>query len=257
MHKTVFLTQPANLSDELAEYRAHRLELISSDSNPIVLQQGAKVVLHLIPADAFNRSLDLDLRSLTKPLLPLFTGGSSRFNFDGKLTCSDSNGPVRSYVQLFPVVLLRLYTCSLPPMIGRYFQALLWGEIIEAIQSHLTAQQKLNVKLPIAVLLTFLDVRGYHLAVGDEHSKFTVTHSPFPYLYDAFQGKKEEFSEAAQLYSVLLLLLTHTVSNVLRLDIHLRSDETLDVIFEGARPPYYSNEEHYVIHVEGTCKLRN
>jgi hypothetical protein len=91
---------------------------------------------------------------------------------------------------------------------------------------------------------------------GGYDSKFAITHSPLPELFAEFNAKDDEFSEAARLYSVLLLLLTHTVSQILRLDLEMRSDGTLAVDFEGARPPRYSNEEPPVIRVNGACKLR-
>jgi hypothetical protein len=91
---------------------------------------------------------------------------------------------------------------------------------------------------------------------GGYDSKFAISRSPFPELYSEFDGKTDEFCEAARLYAVLLLLLTHTVSQLLRLDLEMRSDGALNVDFDGARPPRYSNEEPHIIRVEGTCKLK-
>jgi TIR domain len=90
---------------------------------------------------------------------------------------------------------------------------------------------------------------------GGYDSKFRISQSPLPSLYSAFRGKTEEFEEAARLYCVLLLLLTHTVSQILRLDVELRSPAKLNVNFEGARPPQYSNEEPFKILIKGTCDL--
>jgi hypothetical protein len=90
---------------------------------------------------------------------------------------------------------------------------------------------------------------------GGYDSKLAIAGSPLPGLYSGFRGQAPEFTEAARLYAFLLLLLTHTVSQVLRLDLEMQSDGTLAVSFEGTRPPRYSNEEPHVIQVEGTCKL--
>src|SRR5205807_10156521 len=91
---------------------------------------------------------------------------------------------------------------------------------------------------------------------GGYDSKFAISRSPLPELYSEFDGRAEEFAEAARLYSVLLLLLTHTVSQIRRFDVEMQSEGQLAVNFEGARPPRYSSEEPHVIRVEGTCKLR-
>jgi hypothetical protein len=90
---------------------------------------------------------------------------------------------------------------------------------------------------------------------GGYDSKFVVSRSPIPGLYSDIGGQTQEFIEAARLYSVLLLLLTHTVDKILRLDLEMRSDATLAVDFEGTRPPRYSNEEPHVIQVQGACNL--
>ena len=91
---------------------------------------------------------------------------------------------------------------------------------------------------------------------GGYDSKFAIVRSPLPELYSDLKTDTDEFQEAARLYSALLLLLTHTVSQILRLDLNLKNDGTLAVDFEGARPPHYANEEPNIIRVEGTCKLK-
>ena len=91
---------------------------------------------------------------------------------------------------------------------------------------------------------------------GGYDSKFSVSRSPFPELYSDFGGEAEDFTEVARLYAVLLLLLTHTVSQILKLDLALLSNGTLTVDFEGSRPPHYSAEKPPLIHVRGTCDLQ-
>lgn len=91
---------------------------------------------------------------------------------------------------------------------------------------------------------------------GGYDSKFAIVRSPLPELYSEFRGNSEEFREAGQLYSVLLLLLTHTVDQILRIDFQLESEGKLSVEFEGARPPRYSNEEPTIVRVQGTFSLK-
>ena len=90
---------------------------------------------------------------------------------------------------------------------------------------------------------------------GGYDSKFAIVRSPLPELYSELRQNIDEFREAAKLYSVLLLLLTHTVSDIFRIDFELKSKGTLSVDFEGARPPRYSNEDPILITVQGTCNL--
>lgn len=91
---------------------------------------------------------------------------------------------------------------------------------------------------------------------GGYDSKFVVLRSPLPELFEDFDGRSEGFLEAARLYATLLLLLTHTVSQIERFDVELQSDTNLAVNFEGSRPPRYSNGEPYAVRIEGVCKLQ-
>ena len=90
---------------------------------------------------------------------------------------------------------------------------------------------------------------------GGYDSKFQIMQSPLPSLFSVFKGKPTEFAEAARVYCVLLLLLTHTVSYIDKLAVELRSSNKLYVSFKGSRPPHYSGEEPSLVEVEGTCNL--
>jgi hypothetical protein len=84
---------------------------------------------------------------------------------------------------------------------------------------------------------------------------FAVSGSPFPALFEEFNGQPTDFLTACRLNAVLLLLLSNTVSTIERLDISMHSQTELSVQFEGMRPPRYSSGEPEVIKVEGICKL--
>lgn len=91
--------------------------------------------------------------------------------------------------------------------------------------------------------------------VGGSNHGFTIRGSPFPWLFEQFKKDMSEFSEAARLTAVLLLLLTRTVHRIDRLDISMHSANELSVHFKGTRPPRYVNESPQEIEVDGICSL--
>lgn len=174
MVRSIVTTRRADFFHELADFRSSRLELISSDLSPITLEKGGKVLLHLVPRTAFDRSTSVDLESIDRPLLPLFSGSSNiRFNFDGRLTYSDGTEGVRSYVQLFHTgVIEAVYVFAERDDKRIIPSTALRSNLIDATASYLKKQQMLDVKLPVAVTLTFSAVKGYRLAVADDYEGY-------------------------------------------------------------------------------------
>src|SRR5437588_4056249 len=101
MEDEIINTRPLTLSRELAHFRSHRMEAIASDSNLIPCEDGLKVILHLAPIAALDESFSIEVSILDRPILPLFGGGSWRYNFDGRINSSNTPQGVDSYVQLF------------------------------------------------------------------------------------------------------------------------------------------------------------
>jgi len=90
---------------------------------------------------------------------------------------------------------------------------------------------------------------------GGYDSKFAITSSPFPALFTQLKAQPDIFLEAARLYAVLLLLLSHAVGSIDRLDLSMRTETELALSFEGTRAPRYVNEPPPRITVAGVCEL--
>jgi hypothetical protein len=168
MEQVIITTRPTDFLRELADFRSGRLKVISSDSNPIPLQEGAKIVLHLVPKAALDGSVSVDLSSSERPLLPLFSGGSNwRFNFDGRLTYSNGKPEVQSYVQLFHTGVVEAGAVFSERNDRKMIPSTaLESHLIDATASYLKEQARLGVKPPVAMLLSLVGVKGYELAVG-------------------------------------------------------------------------------------------
>jgi hypothetical protein len=98
------------ITEKVRKFRENRISNIISNETPVLLKEGAKIVLHLIPFCSFNIGQRYDIENLINYLqrkykdrnLPIIDtrGGLSRYNLDGYLTCDSETGP-NSYTQFF------------------------------------------------------------------------------------------------------------------------------------------------------------
>ena len=85
-----------------------------------------------------------------------------------------------------------------------------------------------------------------------------LSESPIPKLYQSFGKEPERFLKYVRLASVLNLKLSNTCEDILKLDFKLLKSKKLRVQFEGKRRQqysFYSNDQPYIIKVEGICPL--
>ena len=115
--------------------------------------------------------------------------------------------------------------------------------------------------------------------ISQQYKNGLVVHeSPLPQLYLSFQETPEQFMKFARLVSVLFLKLTHTVEEILQLELELRESEefpvpanggnhqhpryqkmqkgaALKVHFKGRRHQYFPIRDATVLEFEGMCPL--
>ena len=106
-----------------------------------------------------------------------------------------------------------------------------------------------------------------------------VHESPIPQLYRAFRETPQQFKKFARLVSVLFLKLTHTVEEILQLELELQESAeypiplngghphsryqkmqkgaVLKVRFKGQRHQYFSIRDATILEFEGICPLSN
>jgi|GEM_PF-1820113 len=165
MADEIINTRPVTLSRELAHFSSRRIEAITSDSRLIPCEDGLRVILHLTPIAALDESFSVDVSILDRPILPLFGGGSWRYNFDGRINSSTTPQGVDSYVQLFHSGIIE--AVKIFPHWQRIGSTSLERNLIEATDSYLKAQQRLGIAPPLAVLLSLSGVKGCELTVGE------------------------------------------------------------------------------------------
>lgn len=156
------------LPDRIRRFRADRLAKIVAGETPIALDEGAKMVFHVIPFGTFVAGYKCDLSMIASGDLPLiyFSGGwTHRYNFDGLLTYDKiGDKPTAfAYVQLFHNGVIEALDTWMFQASGdkRMLSRAYEEELIKALVAYLNVQRKLGVETPFFAMLSFLGVRGY------------------------------------------------------------------------------------------------
>lgn len=183
------MVERSNTTEDLVKsFRSERLSIIAAGEFPSLTGENKpKIVLHMLPSDAFDSASKYDLLPLThsdqRRLIEPFTAyigetGAlnafySRYNFDGLLSYREWPGiSLSSYVQFFrngiveavDVSILnkqdnkqiphRLYEIRLCAAFSRYMQTL----------------QFLKVSTPIYVMVSLLSVKGYAMSLENHYA---------------------------------------------------------------------------------------
>jgi hypothetical protein len=193
------------IAERIRSFRAERLSRISvGEETPVFLdEQAPKLVLHMIPFNAFSNPIPLDLKSLNdglrgqmlKPLIvwDLEPNVTMRFNMDGIARC---NRPMNSsslvaYTQVFrngiietvDTSILGVYT-ERPSRNGSNLDSmLLHGEryerrILETTKRYIGLQKFLGINPPIFIMVSFLSVKGYR-----------ITHPMFEHRFEQYSDE--------------------------------------------------------------------
>ena len=177
--RSAFLAGSAR-ADRIRDFRTERLGRIIADETPVRLpRNGARMVVHLIPADAFTTipviNLDgADGSGLFQPLFSDLGGAYTRWNLDGKVTYHiSSDGTAPQYSQLFRNGIFEgvdtwLMQDREHPQLGRPCAD---GGDIEVylaprLANPLQVLAKIGATTPIIVLVSILGARDFILVQG-------------------------------------------------------------------------------------------
>lgn len=199
------------IAERIRSFRVERLSRISSgEETPAPLnEQEPKIVLHLVPLNAFSTSVSLDLKPLTvsfeaklldkgKLLEPLSVWDvepivNMRFNIDGfvRSTRPEFNSTSTiGYTQVFRNGIIETvdmsilginaqnaerYSINVEPksFSGEVYER----KLLEAMKRYIVLQKFLGIELPFFIIVSFLGVKGYKIAIQkSEHHFVEYTH---------------------------------------------------------------------------------
>ncbi len=163
-------TSSNSVFEKLANFRSDRLIAISNGSTSVPLPNGPKLVIHVLPVEAFGRTSNVDVLQL-KDIPPLYPRGLSswrtRTNFDGRVCVAAGREDV-AYTQVFrsgaieavQANLLPCYEAPLSLNVEYEFAAVNFlPECFEILKA-------LGCNPPVVVAISLLGVRGMRIPAG-------------------------------------------------------------------------------------------
>ena len=177
--RTLF-AMSSSVTEQIRKFRAERISRIVSDETPIPIPSGSKIVLHLLPLQAFSSPTRIDLSKAHEDLRlwPLGAQGySKRINLDGLLNYtagSFGRSGSAGYLQLYHngiietvdttiLILNARPSVNAPHLIP---STIFEREIIQRIQAYLASLQQLGISPPVVATLTLVGVKGFSMAVN-------------------------------------------------------------------------------------------
>lgn len=175
--RNLFLESSTQI-ENAKSFRIKRITEIISDQTPVLLNTTlpSKLVVHVIPLNAFNPSSNYDLTlikdyTMISPLLE--KSFTNTLNFEGLLLSStywNDDKTAGNYMQLYRngiIEALDLYTVNFFELEKpKMSLSLIEEEIKQFIKRVFNTYQLLNVSLPVVIGITFLNVIGKSLSVG-------------------------------------------------------------------------------------------
>jgi len=161
------------LPERIRRFRNDRVAKVVADEGPAFLLENPKIVVHLVPLDAFALGSATDLIQLVGPEAypsPLgFKSYNSRINFDGLLAIVPSDDARRSkaYTQVFRngiIEAVNAWMIRPDSSGGRAIRPrVLERALIDSTTNYLKFQRDRGLEAPVALMVTLLGVKGYYV----------------------------------------------------------------------------------------------
>jgi hypothetical protein len=172
-----------SLPERIRRFREERLARIVAADTPLVLGDGPKLVLHIMPLSALvaGTAIDIDLLRDQYGGLPLpcfdMAGHHCRFNFDGLLSFDTraEGGEGVAYAQAFrngAAEFVDTWTLSGAVQAQRLPVTKVEKSLIRGLREYVRIVKNLGVTPPLVAMPTLLGVRGCHIVRGDFHDTY-------------------------------------------------------------------------------------
>ena len=161
-------TLTSTLVDKIIKFKNARIAELVAEITPLPFLIGRKIILHLIPLEAFNPNMRVNIKSTNQRLQPIGDDDwGHRINLDGMLTFSKvPNGVAHSYVQLYRSGIIEAVEGYLlhDPAGQKIIPSVTYEkELLASLSIYLSILKDLHINPPILVFLTIAGVRGFKI----------------------------------------------------------------------------------------------
>lgn len=173
----------STLTERIGRFKEQRVQKILEDKTPLIMQDGAKIILHIIPLSSFATGHSFDMKTIYEyNPEPMYCGGwSTRYNFDGVLSYAQNYSHVldrdicSTYLQFFRNGIVEAVECNILQPSDRDRRAieedadkkipyeLFERVIVDSVKRYCTILKNMGVMLPIFISITLTGVEGYYI----------------------------------------------------------------------------------------------
>ncbi len=173
-----------SLADKIKFFRADRLGQIVSGETQIKIEDGPKLVVHLVPLTAFssNETFDLShfdlsqLKSQSEKMRPMEATSwhSPQYNFDGLLCYAGNEGePSYSTLQIYRNGIIEVVNTDILSYRTNFIHGKAYERvIIDYLKNLISIQKDLGCLPPIFIMLSLLEVKNHRVEAVGGHSFF-------------------------------------------------------------------------------------
>jgi hypothetical protein len=174
--RTAFLASET-VNKKIENFRLERISKIMGNEIPVLMIDGPKAILHIIPLCSLSKKNNVDLSKVASDpfnkLRPIqYSPFDWRYNFDGFMVFSRDYTSSRSYVQLFRNGITEAVNGGFfrPREEGMtIYPTPLKEETDEAFSRYLKLLKDLDIDPPIVIFMTLIGVKGYSMGIGDQY----------------------------------------------------------------------------------------
>lgn len=168
------------LAEQIRSFRTERLGRIVAGETPVQLAPNPKVIVHVVPYEAFAGRPSVELNAveasgLFRPVFRMYTS-NTRWNIDGLLTAEVLRGsePSRSYAQLFRSGIFEGVDAGMmdtaerrsdeaPYVYGQWLEHALNADFANSLE----VLRRIGAQPPLVVMVTVVGIKGYLMVAGE------------------------------------------------------------------------------------------
>lgn len=165
----------ATLPDRIRRFRSDRVQAVSIGLTPLPVAGEGKVVLHLVPVEAFTTPKEIDVLEFFRhpeKLQPLGASGwDRRINLEGVCTFAGQSGGVSGYTQVYR-------NGTIEAVEGRLLNREHNGrrtipsisfekELLQGVTRYLAVQRSMGIDAPIYLFISLVGVKGCWMAASN------------------------------------------------------------------------------------------
>jgi hypothetical protein len=214
-----------SIAERLRRFREDRIRIIQGGDDPLPLQRGVRMILHIVPLTAFVDPLDLQFHHSQHQgiIMPFGAGGFDyQYTLDGYITYSgmgNSSEAVRAYTLMFRTGAVEM-AASIPGGVDNNGKRLLHltgieGFVAQGWQRYTMFAKFFGIEAPFYVFLSMLNIKGF-----EPEASFFISPSPVPSRRDSILFPEVELASdrLAQGPGVIFARLFDTLANAFGLE---------------------------------------